>query len=139
MTVGATLEFLNRKDDGLPGLAKLYGLKFKKTVGIDNSPRFAAIESGDVQIIDAFATDGLLKKYNLVVLEDNKHYFPPYNAMPIVREDLYKKHPEIKEPINKLSKVLTDEVMQDLNYQVDEEGKEPADVARDFLKSKGLI
>ena len=139
MTVGATLEFLNRKDDGLPGLEKLYGLHFKKTVGIDNSPRFAAIESGDVQIIDAFATDGLLKKYNLVVLEDNKHYFPPYNAMPIVREELYKKHPEIEKPINKLSKVLTDEVMQELNYQVDEEGKEPADVARDFLKSKGLI
>lgn len=137
--LGATLEFLNREDDGLPGLVKKYGFNFKDTIGIDNSPRFLALENNKVDMIDAFATDGLLKKYNLTVLKDSDKYFPPYNAVPVATGDTYKKHPEIEASANKLSKVLTNEVMQELNYKVDEEGQEPRDVARDFLKEKGLI
>lgn len=136
---GATLEFLNRPDDGLPGLLKKYGFNFKKTVGIDNSPRFQALAEGNVNMIDAYSTDGLLKKYDLKVLKDEDRYFPPYNAMPIVREDTLKKYPKLKDTINKLKDVLSNEVMQELNYQVDEQGKAPDKVARDFLKSKGLI
>lgn len=139
MILGCTLEFINRKDDGLPGLEKKYGIKFKDVVGIDNSPRFTALENGEVNVIDAYATDGLLKKYDLTVLEDTLHYFPPYNGIPIVLEKVYKEHPEIKKPIDKLSKVLDNETMQELNYQVDEKGREPKEVAHEFLKSKGLI
>ena len=139
LAIGTTLEFQNRQDDGLPGLLKKYGFQFKKTVGIDGSPRFTALKSGDVDIVDAFATDGLLKKYNLKVLEDSDGFFPPYYAIPIINEDTLKKYPELEGVINKLSPILTNEVMQELNYQVDQEGKEPADVARDFAESKGLI
>src|SRR5699024_7726972 len=121
------------------GLVEKYGFNFKDTIGIDNSPRFLALENNEVEMIDAFATDGLLKKYNLTVLNDSDKYIPPYNAFPVATGDTYKKHPEIESSDKKLSKVLTNEVMQELNYKVDEEGREPRDVARDFLKEKGLI
>ena len=139
LTIGTTLEFQNRADDGLPGLVGKYGFQFKDTVGIDGSPRFAALESGEVDIVDAFATDGLLKKYDLQVLKDEDGYFPPYYAVPMINKSTLEKYPELEAVIDKLSGVLTDEVMQNLNYQVDEKGKEPADVAREFLESEGLI
>ena len=138
MKTGTTLEFLNRSD-GLSGVCKTYGLNFKKSVGIDGSPRFTALANKEVDVIDAFATDGLLLKYKLVVLKDTKHFFPPYYAVPCIREDTLKKYPELKGAINSLSPYLTDSVMMKLNYEVDEENKEPADVAKEFLQEKGLI
>ncbi len=139
LAIGTTLEFQNRADDGLPGLVKKYGVDFKKTVGIDGSPRFTAQQTGEVDIVDAFATDGLLKKYGLTVLEDRDGFFPPYYAIPMIKDETLKEYPELEAAVNRLSPYLTDEVMQELNYQVDEEGMEPADVARAFLKSKKLI
>ncbi len=76
LTLGATLEFLNRPDDGLPGLETTYDIEFKDAVGIDGSPRFTALENGEVDIVNAFATDGLLKKYDLTILEDNFGLLP---------------------------------------------------------------
>lgn len=139
LAIGTTLEFQNRQDDGLPGLIRKYGFDFKKTVGIDGSPRFTAQQSGEVDIVDAFATDGLLKKYGLTVLKDEDGFFPPYFAIPMIRGEILQQYPELEPAINRLSPYLTDEVMQELNYQVDEEGKEPVDVARAFLKEKKLI
>ncbi len=139
LVLGATLEFLNREDDGLPGLVKKYGFDFKKTVGIDGSPRFTAQQTGEVDIVDAFATDGLLKKYDLKVLEDEDEFFPPYYAVPMINEETLEKYPELEGVINKLSGILTDEAMQNMNYLVDEEGQEPADVARSFLEEQGLL
>ena len=139
LAIGTTLEFQNREGDGLPGLIKKYGFEFRDSVGIDGSPRFTALENGEVDIVDAFATDGLLKKYNLKVLEDTDHYFPPYYAVPIINQSALDEYPEVEAAINKLSPYLTDEVMQELNYQVDEEGREPSEVARTFLEEQGLI
>ena len=137
LTIAPTLEFINR-EDGLPGLEKEYGLVFKDTIGIDGSPRYTALINGDAQVIDAFTTDGLLKKFDLVVLEDDKNFFPPYNAIPLIREETLEKYPEIKEVLNNLGTYLTDEVMQNLNYQVDELGKSPEKVATDFLSVTNL-
>ena len=139
LILGTTMEFQNRPDDGLPGLLKKYDFNFKKTLAIDGSPRFTALKNGETDIVDAYATDGLLKKYNLKVLEDSDGFFPPYYAIPIINEEMLDKYPELEDVINKLSKILTNEIMQELNYQVDEEGKEPADVAREFAKEQGLI
>ena len=116
-----------------------YGFQFKNTVGIYGSPRFIALEQGEIDIVDAFATDGLLKKYGLVTLEDTDGYFPPYNAIPMLREEVLEEYPELADPINQLSAALTDEEMQNMNYLVDEEGQEPAQVAADFLSSHGLL
>ncbi|MDD3186705.1 MAG: glycine betaine ABC transporter substrate-binding protein [Anaerostipes sp.] len=138
LKTGTTLEFLNRAD-GLPGLCKNYNLKFSDSIGVDGSPRYTALENGKVDVVDAFATDGLLKKFKLVVLKDDKNYFPPYYAVPVLRDDTLKKYPELKKVINDLSKILTDDVMSELNYQVDELGKEPKDVSKAFLKKQGII
>lgn len=137
LIIAPTLEFINR-EDGLPGLEKEYGLSFKDTIGIDGSPRYTALQNNNAQVIDAFTTDGLLKKFNLVVLEDDKNFFPPYYAIPLVRSDTLKEYPEIEKVLNALGPYLTDEVMQDLNYQVDELGKSPEKVATDFLNMINL-
>ena len=138
LRAGTTLEFLNR-GDGLPGLLKKYDFRFLKTTGLDGSPRYVALENGETDVADAFATDGLLKKFGLVALKDDKNFFPPYYAMPVVRSETLEKYPEMAPVLKELGPHLTDSVMMDLNYQVDEEQKQPKDVARDFLVWEGLI
>ena len=97
-----TLAFENR-EDGLPGLQQNYDLKFKDIKSMDGALRYQALKKGDAQVIDAYSTDGLLKKFNLKVLKDDKEFFPPYYAVPLVREEVVKEHPEVKEILNKLS------------------------------------
>lgn len=138
LSIGSTLEFLNRAD-GIPGLCKTYGFKFKSETGIDGSPRYTALENKKVDVVDAFATDGLLKKFKLKVLEDDKKYFPPYYAVPVIREDTLKKYPELEKVINELSSALTNEAMMEMNYEVDELGKEPREAAHDYLVEQGII
>lgn len=135
---GTTLEFLNR-DDGLPGLTKEYNLKFNDSIGLDGSSRYTALVNDKVDVIDAFATDGLLKKFELKTLKDDKNFFPPYYAMPIVRSETVEEFPEIVPILEELSTVLNDTVMMELNYKVDELQIDPADVAREFLEEQGLI
>ena len=138
LSIGSTLEFLNRAD-GIPGLCETYGFKFKNETGIDGSPRYTALENKKVDVVDAFATDGLLKKFKLKVLEDDKKYFPPYYAVPVIREDTLKKYPELEKVINELSAVLTNDAMMEMNYEVDELGKEPREAAHDYLVEQGII
>lgn len=133
-----SMEFLNR-DDGLPGLSKTYGLRFRSTKGIDGSPRYTAIINHESDVIDAFSTDGLLKKFDLVVLEDDKSFFPPYYAMPIMRSDVYENYPEIIPILNEVGQLLTNDVMMELNYQVDELQRKPEAVAHEFLVQHGLV
>ena len=137
-TTATTLEFLNRKD-GYVALCDYYGLNFKGNKGMDSSPRYTALQNDQVQIIDAFETDGLLLKFNLQLLEDDKNFFPPYHAVPTIREDTLKEHPEIKDACNELSSKLTSKVMQQLNNRVDEKGEKPKDVAHDWLLSEKII
>ncbi len=138
LVLGSTMEFTERPD-GYPGLKKTYNIKFKSVKGMDSGLRYPAIEKGDVDVIDAFSTDGMLKAYNLTVLKDDKNFFPPYYAAPLVRDDTLKKYPELKDVLNKLAGQINDETMRELNYKVDKLGEDPRTVADDFLKSKGLI
>jgi len=135
---GTTLEFLNR-DDGLPGLTKEYNFTFNDSIGLDGSSRYTALVNDKVDVVDAFATDGLLKKFELKTLKDDKNFFPPYYAMPIVRSETVEEFPEIVPLLEELSTVLNDTVMMELNYKVDELQIDPADVAREFLEEQGLI
>ena len=95
----------------MASLEHAFDFKFKSAKGLDGASRYIALESGDVDIIDAFTTDGLLKKFDLVVLKDDKNFFPPYFAVPLVRSDVLKKHPEIVKPIEELGALLDDETM----------------------------
>lgn len=135
---GTTFEFLNR-EDGLPGLQKEYGFSIGKTYAMDGAPRYTALVNQEVDLIDAFTTDGLLKKFGLVILEDDKSFFPPYYAMPIIRTDSLEEFPEIIPLLEALGEQLSNDVMLELNYQVDELQKSPEEVAIAFLKSKNLI
>lgn len=137
LDLGATMEFTNRRDCYL-GLQKSYNLNFKNVKGIDGGLRYSSLEQGETQVTDAFSTDGLIEKFNLKLLKDDKNFFPPYYAVPLVREDTLKKYPKLKPLINKLAGQLTDDVMRGLNYRVDN-GEDPRKVAEDFLSKKGLI
>jgi osmoprotectant transport system substrate-binding protein len=139
LRLGAVPEFLTRAD-GLPGLQKRYGgFHFKQIKTIDNGLKYQALEHGDVDVIIAFSTEGQLKADSLVVLEDDKHLFPSYAVAPVVRKATLDAKPSLAGPLNKLAPLLTNDVMQNLNLQVDgTQKREPADVARDFLKQNGL-
>ena len=138
LNAGFTLEFLNR-EDGLKGLEKAYDFSFAHVSGIDGANRYIALHEGETQIMDAFTTDGLLKKFHLRLLQDDKHFFPPYYGVPLIRAEVLKKHPELGPLINQLAEKLDTETMQELNYQVDEEHQPAAAVAHEFLVQNGLI
>lgn len=138
LVLGATQEFLERSD-GYKGLQKVYGIKFKDTKGFDPGLTYAAVRDGKVDVNDAFATDGRIPAFNLKVLKDDKNFFPPYYAAPVIRQDTLKKHPEVAEALNLLAGRLDDRQMAELNAQVDLEGKDAKSVAQAWLKSEGLI
>lgn len=136
--ISPTMEFVNR-DDGLNELNKAYGLSFKDVKAMDGSLRYSALQNGNCQIIDAFSTEGLLKAFDLKVLEDDKSFFPPYNAVPVIREDTLEKYPELKEVLSILDNKIDEEKMMELNYKVDKLSMSPEKVAKEFLISEGLI
>lgn len=133
-----TLEFMNRAD-GIIGLTNVYSLGFRDYVAIDDAPRYIALETKEVDVITAFSTDGLLKKFSLITLEDDKKFFPPYYAVPFIRTDILNKYPEIAEILKKLGNLLNEETMIELNYQVDELQKDPKEVAKEFLIENKII
>ena len=137
LNAGFTMEFANRPD-GYLGVQKTYGLNFKNVKGVDAGLRYTALANNETQVLDAFSTDGLLKKFDLKLLKDDKNFFPPYYAVPIVNADTLKKHPELKGVLKLLDGKITDDTMRDLNYKVDN-GEQSRKVAEEFLKSINLI
>ena len=138
LRLGCSPEFAVR-EDGLPGIEKMYGLKFKSTHNFSGTLMYTAITSGEVDVITAFSTDGLLQKYDLVLLEDDKQFFPPYYMLPIVDAKTLEKYPEIAEVLSCLDSFIDDDTMQAMNYRVVELGEDRAQVGRDFLLENGLV
>lgn len=139
LTIASTPEFQER-EDGLPGLKKVYGdLEFKKLIPLDAGLRYQALKNGEADVVEAFGTDGEISALNLVVLEDDKKLFPPYQVAPVVRQEVLDKNPGIRDALNTLSPKLTNETMQRLNYEVSGKQREPAEVAKEFLTKEGLL
>jgi len=139
LVFGAEHEFFDRQD-GFDGLVEMYGLNFKgEPMKLNASLKYQAIGRGDMDVTDAFATDGPIKQYNLKILEDDLGFFPPYHAAPIVRKEVLDKHPELKSVLNMLAGKLDDATMTELNYLVDVEGKAVEQVAKEFLTSLNLV
>jgi len=107
--------------------------------GLEGNIRYQALTSGKVDVTDAFETDAILKKMNLVKLEDDIAFFPPYQAVSITRNETLKKYPQLQEVMDMMEGAITTEEMMDMNYQVDVEGKTPKETAVEFLKEKGMI
>ncbi len=139
LTFGGTQEFLTRPD-GLPGLTEAYeGLEFGDEKGLQSGLLYQAVDTGDVDVISAFATDGRIPALDLVTLEDDRGFFPPYFAAPVVRQELLDQDPAIRDVLNQLAGRIDNSTMAALNAEIDVEGKEPEDVARAFLEEQGLI
>ena len=134
---GVGYEFLERPD-GFKGLAAAYDLKFAEPPRVmDLGLLYRALREHQVDMIAANSTDGLIAALNLVVLEDDRHYFPPYEAVPLVREETLARFPGLEQNLQALAGKISDEEMQRLNYSVDGEHRDVKDVAREFLKKIG--
>ena len=141
LVVGGPPEFYVR-EDGLPGLQQAYGgFQFKETKQLDPGLRYPALQSGEIDVVRAFSTDGQLASPDLVVIQDDKTYYPIYQVAPVVRMDTLQANPQIADILNKLATpALDDKTMAGLNYLVDGPDKqEPEDVARQWLTQQGLL
>jgi glycine betaine/choline ABC-type transport system substrate-binding protein len=137
VTFGANYDFYER-EDGFPGLEKAYGFSFKNKVELDIGLKYEAINSGQVDAINVFSTDGRLRQEGLVVLEDDKNFFPSYYAATLVRNETLDKYPELDEVLEKLNGKISNDEMIEMNYLVEIEKMDPGTVATDFLKKEGL-
>lgn len=138
LNVIGTPEFQVR-EDGLPGLQKAYGeFEFKSYKAVDPGLRYAALTSGNADIALGFTTDGEIGAFDLVVLEDNLQFFPPYQVAPVVRPEAIARHPEIVELLDRVTEKITNANMQAMNFAVTGDKREPAAVAREFLEREGL-
>ncbi len=136
---GFGYEFMERPD-GYAGLAAAYGLHFAAPPRIMDLGLLApALKDHQIDIAAGNATDGLIPALDLFVLEDDRHYFPPYEAVAVVRQQTEQQHPEIAEAIADLGGKISDQEMQQLNYALDGQHRDVTDVAHEFLRSKGLI
>lgn len=134
-----TYEFQGRPD-GLSGLKQVYGdFKLAEYKAVNAALRYQALAQDQADIAVGFATDGEVSALNLVRLEDDKNFFPPYEVAPVVRQDVLEENPEIAQILNELSAKITDEAMQRLNYQVTGKQREPGEVAKEFLIEQGFL
>ncbi len=132
-------EFADRPD-GLPGLLATYpNINIRSILDIDPSLMYGAIARSEVDVIAAFSTDGRIDAFDLVTLDDDRGFFPPYYPSPVVRRELLEEHPEIGAALSEVGGLISNEIMRDMNYRVDEEGFSPAEIARTFLIENGLV
>lgn len=136
--LGAGPEFRDRKD-GLPGLKATYGMEFKEDLQLAIGLRYQALKGDQVQVVNGYSTDGMIAAMKLTRLKDDKNLWPPYFLAPVIRKEVLDANPKIGEIANKLSALLDDATMAQLNYLVDGEKEEPKDVAKAFLKEKGIV
>lgn len=138
LVLGAGTEFLDRWD-GIPGLKSVYGVEFKSfrqfaKLGL----RYDALAAKQVDVANGFATDWQIEDQKLVTLRDDKDLFPPYFVAPVVRQSVLAAQPRLAEILNRVSATLDTDTMRRLNAEVERDRQEPADVAKAFLKAKGL-
>ena len=136
LLAGFTPEFMGRRDGDI-GLRSVYGLKMR-TVVISDAVMYKAIYDHKLDVISGYSTDGRLKAYDLITLEDDKKIFPPYYAAPVVRKDVLAKYDELAPVLNLLAGKINDSVMTGLNYRVEYLNEPPEKCARDFLASVNL-
>ncbi len=138
ITAGFTLEFKDR-EDGYQGMKEVYNLNFGEVITMDPGLRQGAISSGEVDIIDAYATAGYMIELNLKVLDDPKNLFPPYQGAPLMRQETLDQYPQLADVLNQLAGKITGDQMRQMNYEVSFEDRNPEKVAREYLISEGLL
>jgi len=135
---GFGYEFMERSD-GYPGLSRAYGLKFAATPSImDLGLLYRALKEHQVDVVAGSSTDGLIIALGMVILEDDRHFFPPYEAVTILRGGALRDHPELRAPLDVLGGKISDVDMRQMNYAVDAQQHDPAAVAREFRRARSL-
>lgn len=129
------------REDGIKGLEKLYGFQFpsKNVIKMDSGLLYNALKDKQVDVSVGFSTDGRVQGFDLIVLEDDQQFFPAYNGVPVVRQEVIGKYPELAELLNKVAERLDNETIMSLNYAVDVEHKDVAKVSREWLEEEGLL
>lgn len=135
---GGNPDYIERAD-GLPGMSKAYGFEFKDIKDVDIGLKYQALRNGDIDVTNGYTTDAQISQDDVKALKDDKKYQINYYCSTVVREEALKKYPELRGTLELMNGILTDEKMAKLNYQVEEEGRNEADVAADFLKEAGLL
>jgi len=138
LKAGFTLEFKDRQD-GYKGIQEKYGVNFKEVVTMEPKLRYKAVQSGDIQVIDAYSTDPEIAKYNMVVLEDDQQLFPPYEGAPLLRQETLDEYPEVEQALKQLDGKISDSEMSKMNEAVAYGGKTANQVARDYLQKEGIL
>jgi osmoprotectant transport system substrate-binding protein len=136
---GFGYEFTSRPD-GYPGLASTYGMHFAREPRVmDFGLMYRSLIGGQIDIVDGNSTDGILMAHDLAILQDDRHYFPPYEAVPVVRHQTLEQHPEVRAAIEELAGKISDAEMQKMNLAVEGDShQDVAVVARAFLHDKGI-
>lgn len=134
LVAGVDTSWINRKGDGYEGFKDTYGFAFDKILPMQIGLVYDAVAAGKMDIVLGYSTDGRIGSYDLVMLEDDQKFFPPYDCGPIVDTKLLTQHPELKKALERLAGKITTEEMQKLNYQADNNLIEPSVVAKEFLQ-----
>lgn len=138
LVFGGNPDYIERAD-GLPGVSEAYGFEFKDIMDIDIGLKYEALRNGDIDVTNGYTTDAQISQDDVKALKDDKNYQVNYFCSTVVREDALERFPKLEETLELMDGILTDQKMAELNYQVEEEGKDEADVARDYLVSEGVI
>ncbi len=138
LVAGFTPDFIGRAD-GLPGLARVYGVHLRAVRPLAPAVKYQALAAGSVDVVDGYSTDGLLARYNLVTLVDDRHFFPPYEAAAVVSSRLVREQPDAIATLTLLSDRLSESRMRDLNRRVEVNGEDVHRVASDALAELGLV
>lgn len=138
LVFGAEYDFFER-EDGYDALCETYGFTFKNTMDMDIGLKYQAINQGKIDVMVIFTTDGQLSVSDVTVLEDDKRFYPSYLCGNVIRSEILMKHPELEEIFEKITGIISDEDMAQMNYAIESEGKEPREVAEAFLQNAGLL
>lgn len=139
LRLGVDTTWLERPSDGYPAFQQAYGFKFKQEFPMEQSLVYQAVSNQQVDIVLAYSTDPRLKEYDLVTLEDDKKFFPPFDASPVIRAEALQAYPETREVIQELIGKIDAKTMIELSYQVDIEKKSEREVAIQYLKDQGYL
>lgn len=139
LTVGADRAWMTREGDGYPGFTQEYGFEFDSIYPMQIGLVYDAVAAHRMDVVLGYSTDGRVASYDLVMLEDDRQYFPPYDASPIINDELAQRDPEVKEAIDRLAGKIDTETMQEMNYQSDNNLVEPSIVAERFLQQNNYF
>jgi osmoprotectant transport system substrate-binding protein len=139
MRLGVDTSWMERDNDGYKPFVKTYGLSFKNVFPMEINLVYKAVANKQMDIVLAYSSDARIKQYNLVTLEDDRHFFPPYDASTVALEETLKKYPAMDKALKKLSGKIDIDTIRTLNAKVDIDMQEPEQVAKEFLQQQGLL